>query len=113
MPGNPSGYTLSMVDSGGAAAGRPRPRTVVVQLARRTIGPVEVRLSTRRAADRAGTAATRGENWLELAGFEFPQAARQWGTIAVSVAGDWQVLWGTSRGVRQIDQRPMPRGGRT
>ncbi|MGA2255473.1 MAG: hypothetical protein ABSG53_12480, partial [Thermoguttaceae bacterium] len=37
---------------------------------------------------------------------EFPEAARQWGTIAVSVVGDWQVLWGTSSGVRQIDQLP-------
>ncbi len=107
VPGNAGGYTLSMVDSGAAAAGRPRQRMVEVQLAKRTIGPVEVRLSSKRAADRAGTAAAaRGENWLELAGFEFPEAARQWGTIAVSVAGDWQVLWGTSRGVRQIDQAP-------
>ena len=59
------------------------------------------------ACRRASTAsAARGDNWLELAGFEFPEAARQWGTIAVSVAGDWQVLWGESRGVRQIDQLP-------
>ena len=75
---------------------------VEVQFAKRTVGPVEVRLSTKRAGDTAA----RGDNWLELAGFEFPEAARQWGTIAVSVAGDWQVLWGASRGVRQIDQLP-------
>ena len=58
-------------------------------------------MAPRRAAD---------DNWLELAGFEFPEAARQWGTIAVSVVGDWQVLWGASRGVRQIDPLPEASG---
>jgi hypothetical protein len=99
VPGNSSAYALTVVDGGGASSGKQRQRTVEVQFAKRTVGPVEVHLSTRRASD-----APRGDNWLELAGFEFPEAARQWGTIAVSVAGDWQVLWGTSRGVRQIDQ---------
>ena len=75
---------------------------VEVQFAKRTVGPVEVRLSTKHASRHAA----RSDNWLELAGFEFPEAARQWGTIAVSVAGDWQVLWGASRGVRQVDQLP-------
>ena len=107
VPGNPSGYTLTVVDAAAAASGPGRQRLVEVQLTKRTVGPVEVRLSTKRAADNANMApAARGDNWLELAGFEFPGAARQWGTIAVSVVGDWQVLWGTSRGVRQIDQMP-------
>jgi hypothetical protein len=101
VPGNASGYTLTVVEAGAAPSGAGRQRLVEVQFAKRTVGPVEVRLSTKRAAD-----TNRGDSWLELAGFEFPEAARQWGTIAVSVAGDWQVLWGTSRGVRQIDQLP-------
>ena len=124
VPGNASGYTLTAVDAGAAPSGDPehrvprRQRMVEVQLAKRTIGPVEVHLSTKHAADNdhgnvtpGTTPAARGENWLELAGFEFPEAARQWGTIAVSVAGDWQVLWGPSRGVRQIDQ-PADASGR-
>ncbi len=104
VPGNGGGYTLTLIDgatpAGGAAgaAAMGRPRTVDVQLARRTAGPVEIHFSTKRVVD-----PTRGERWLELAGFEIPEAARQSGTIAVSVAGDWQVLWGASRGVRQID----------
>ncbi len=125
VPGNPNGYTLTVVDAafGPNAAGPSadhgymvpgRQRMIEVHLAKRTVGPVEVHLSTKRAADQAtsmapsgGAPGTRGhDNWLELAGFEFPEAARQWGTIAVSVVGDWQVLWGTTRGVRQID--PLP-----
>ena len=33
-------------------------------------------------------------------------AARQWGVLAAATSGDRQILWGTSRGVRQIDQLP-------
>ncbi len=113
VPGNPSGYTLSMVDSGGAAAGRPRPRTVVVQLAKRTIGPVEVRLSTRRAADRAGTAATR----RELAGTgRLRVSAKRPGNGARSPSA-WPAT-GRSCGARaeasgRSISRRRPRGGRT
>ena len=62
---------------------------------------MEIHFSTKRTAD-----LTRIDRPLELAGFEVPEAARQGGTIVVSVAGDWQVVWGASRGVRQIDQTP-------
>ncbi|MGA2259033.1 MAG: hypothetical protein ABSG53_30550, partial [Thermoguttaceae bacterium] len=79
VPGNASGYTLTAIDAGGAPSGPGRRRLVEVQLAKRTVGPVEVRLSTKRAADHdhgymvPGTVpATRGDTWLELAGFEFP-----------------------------------------
>ncbi len=103
VPGNGGGYTLTLVDgatsTGGAAAPAGRPRTVDVQLARRTAGPVEIRFSTKRAVDPA-----RGDRWLELAGFEIPEAARQSGTIAVSVAGDSQVLWGAQP--RRAPDRP-------
>jgi hypothetical protein len=106
VPANPSGYTLKEVDAGPAPSGSGRQHVVEVQLAKRTVGPVEIHVATKHAIDHPGSAATRSDHWLELAGFEVPEAARQWGTIAVSVAGDWQVLWGTSRGVRQIDQLP-------
>jgi hypothetical protein len=100
-PGNPSGYTLTVVEGNSPPSGPQRRRLVDVQLAKRTVGPVEVRLATKRAAD-----TTHSENWLELAGFTFPDAARQWGNVAVSVAGDWQILWGTRSGVRQVEQLP-------
>lgn len=116
VPGNPSGYTLT-------ASGEPRgqkpavggqlrppsselrppasaPRMIDVRLPQRTVGPVDVHFSTKRTADLTHSAPQ------ELAGFEIPEAARQGGTIVVSVAGDWQVVWGASRGVRQIDQTP-------
>jgi len=99
VPGNASGYTLTTIDAGAASPVPGRRRLIEVLFAKRTVGPVEVRLSTKRASD-----TIRGDNWLELASFEFPESVRQWGTIAVSVVGDWQVLWGPSRGVRQIDQ---------
>jgi len=107
VPGKAGGYTLNAIDADKTSSSLGRRRLVEVQLAKRTVGPVEVHLSTKRAAGQASTAsANAGDTWLELAGFEIPEAARQWGTIAVSVAGDSQVVWGTSRGVRQIDQVP-------
>jgi hypothetical protein len=116
VPGNPNGYTLTMVDAGppagtmGQTAAPARQRVVEVQLAKRSVGPVEVHLSTQRAANHSlPRPQFPGEfGWLELAGFEFPEAARQWGTIAVSVAGDWQILWGVSRGVSQIQIDQLP-----
>ena len=101
VPGNPAGYTVVPVEEGRATASRPR--LVEVRLARRTGGPVEVRLATNRACD-----AAKPDTWIDLAGFEVVGAARQWGTIAVSVAGDRQVLWGPSSGTRQIEQLPEP-----
>ena len=79
----------------------PPQRLVEVRLAKKTSGPVDVRLAAARSCDPAQVG-----QWFELGGFEVVGAARQWGSIAVTVAGDWQVLWGPSRGVRQVDQLP-------
>lgn len=75
-------------------------RLVEVRLPRPTAGPVEVQLTTRRRYD------AKSEQWLELGGFEVPEASRQWGHVAVAVVGDWQVLWGPSRGMQRVDQWP-------
>lgn len=99
VPGTAPGYTIVPVKEDQPPGSRQG--LVEVRLAKRTTGPVEVRLAVTRAHD-----ATKPGPWLELAGFEVEGAVRQWGTIAVSAAGDWQVLWGPSRGVRQIDQLP-------
>jgi hypothetical protein len=99
VPGTPNGYTVAVVD--GAAPPGSRQKVVEVRLPKQTTGPVEVRLATNRATD-----TTKSAPWLELAGFEVVGAARQWGTIAVSVVGDWQILWGSSAGVQQTDQVP-------
>jgi hypothetical protein len=98
VPGSGVGYTLTLIDKPTGQAGAGRQRTVDVQLARRTVGPVEIRFSTKRSVD-----PVHGERGVELAGFEVSEAARQSGTIKVSVAGDWRILWGANSGVRQID----------
>ena len=95
---NPSGYSVVAVEQGDPA---PLQRLVEVRLAKKTSGPVDVRLAAARSCDPA-----QAGQWFELSGFEVVGAARQWGSIAVTAAGDWQVLWGPSRGVRQVDQLP-------
>ena len=95
---SPSGYAVVAVEQDDPA---PPQRLVEVRLAKKTSGPVDVRLTAVRSCDPA-----QAGQWFELGGFEVVGAARQWGSIAVAVAGDWQVLWGPSRGVRQVDQLP-------
>jgi hypothetical protein len=43
---------------------------------------------------------------LELAGFEVVDAARQYGNLALTVEGNWQLISGASRNVRQIEDAP-------
>jgi hypothetical protein len=98
VAGNQPGYTLAPVEasmSGGEA------RLVDVKLDRKTVGPVEVRLVTEQS--RALADADRS---VELAGFEVVDAIRQWGHLAVEVIGDWQVLWGEKRNMRQVEDLP-------
>ncbi len=95
-----SGYTAA-VAAGEASVAEGAPRRVEVRLSRKTTGPVEVRLAARRPP-----LSTRSDAWTELGGFEVLGAGRQWGTIAVTVMNDWQVLWGASRGVRPAEQTP-------
>ena len=64
--------------------------------------PIEIRLATRRPHD-----FSQPGEWLELAGFEVVDAVRQWGHIDVAADSDWQVLWGSSGGVRQVEPLPL------
>ena len=100
--GAPSGYSLTPIETGGKMSDE---RLVEFRLGKRTTGPVEVQLNTR-CAHEIG----RPGEWLELSGFDVVKAARQWGHIAVAVVGDWHVLWGEYRGVRQVDQWPESLG---
>ena len=74
---------------------------IEVKLARKTAGPVELRLVTERPHNLA-----RGDELLELAGFQVVGAVRQWGYVAVQVVGDWQVAWGPRQNSRQVDELP-------
>ena len=99
MTGSPAGYVLTPLD---ASVGQPDHRRLVeVRFPRKTAGPVDVHIACRRDYDPAKSPA-----WCELAGFEVVGAARQWGASAVAAGDEWQVLWGTSRGVRHVDQLP-------
>jgi len=104
VAGSPSRYTVKEVEEGAAAGGQQD--LVEVHLANKTSGPVEVRLNTHRPHTDG-----KPDQWVDLAGFEVEGAKRQWGTIAVAAPGDWQVLWGSSDGLRQTDQLPdaLPR----
>ncbi|MEN6497321.1 MAG: hypothetical protein ABFD16_23740 [Thermoguttaceae bacterium] len=103
VPGNASDYTVVPVPANGAkATGAAKAGPLVeVRLAKKVAGPVEIRLSTKRRYETAGAA-----EWLELAGFEVVEAARQWGNIAITAAEDLQVVCTANRGVRQVDQLP-------
>ena len=68
---------------------------------KKTTGPVEIHLSTRRNFNKE-----QPPEGFDLAGFEVLGAARQWGTIAVAVGSDRQVVWGPRHGVRQTDLLP-------
>lgn len=78
-----------------------RGQLVEVLLNQSTIGPVTVTLVTERSHD-----ATTPDRWLQLGGFEVIGAVRQWGHVAVVVSSDWQVLWGQSNLLRQVQDLP-------
>ena len=99
-PGTANGYVVTPMEADATQNGSSQ-RLVVVQLPKKTAGPVEVRLACRRGYD-----PLKDQSWCELAGFEVVGAARQWGAIAVAAGGDWQVLWGTSTDLRPSDQLP-------
>lgn len=45
---------------------------------------------------------------IQLAGFELLEARRQAGHLAVSVTGDWQVLWGEDLNVHRVTEAELP-----
>jgi PAS domain-containing protein len=94
--GRQDGYTLTALS--GASSGM-----VEVKLDHKTAGPVDVRLLTERAYD-----VTKSGDSLELAGFAVTEAIphRQWGYLAVAVAGDWQLVWGEQTRVRRVSDLP-------
>jgi len=98
--GGGAGYEVVPVDD--AATSGAKADLVEVRLEGKTRGPVTVQLS----AQIPYQPAAGNNQWLDLGGFEVIGAARQRGIVAVGALSDWQVLWGESRGVRQIDQLP-------
>jgi hypothetical protein len=98
-PSSAPGYSILPLEGKKEADGRQA--LVQVRLNKKTTGPVEVHLSTRRNFTKE-----QPSECFDLAGFEVLGAARQWGAIAVSVGNDRQVVWGPQQGVRQTDLLP-------
>src|SRR3954454_14177294 len=74
-------------------------RSVVrVELKEKQQGPVVVDLATEQPSSLSSHTAE-----LDLSGFEVIGAVRQFGDLALSVAGDWQSRWEIGPGVRQVD----------
>jgi hypothetical protein len=98
-PAGAQGYSILPLD--GNKDAESRQALVQVRLNKKTTGPVEIHLSTRRNLTQE-----QPPEGYDLAGFEVLGAARQWGTIAVTVGNDRQVVWGPQHGVRQTDVLP-------
>jgi hypothetical protein len=99
--GSPAGYTVVPVEPPEKESGSRR--IVEVRLSQKTSGPVEIQLAARRQHG-----AAKPNEPFELSGFEVVGAARQTGYISVATESDWQVLWESGQGVRQVDQAPEP-----
>ncbi|MBI3839595.1 MAG: hypothetical protein HY288_16870, partial [Planctomycetia bacterium] len=89
-----AGISLAPIETAGSKS-----KLYEVKLEKKTSGPVEVRLITERTHNSA-----QADETLEMAGFEVLGAVRQWGTIAVQVEGNWQILWGELGHVRQVNE---------
>jgi hypothetical protein len=99
VPASAPGYSILPLEGKKEADGGQA--LVEVRLHKKTTGPVEIHLSTRR-----NFGPEPPSEGFDLAGFEVLQAARQWGVIAVAVSNDRQVVWGPHSGVRQTDLLP-------
>jgi hypothetical protein len=100
----PPGMTLTRQEEDG-----PQGALYEVKLDKESIGPLEVPLHTERTIG-AAPAGTQTDELLELGGFEVVGAVRQSGSIAVKLEGNWQVVWGESNQVSQVeDLASIPR----
>ncbi len=100
VPGSASGYTVTQVASDDSASAG---RLLEVRLLEKGSGPIRVGLNTTRSHNPA-----KPDEQIDLAGFEVVEAARQWGYIDIAAAGDWQVLFDSSRGVQRVDPLAVP-----
>ncbi len=73
-------------------------QVVLVQLPEKQQSPASIELSTEQPIGLED-----GGPVVELGGFEVLDAVRQYGDVAVEVAGDWQARWDVGDYVRQVD----------
>ncbi|MBN1591092.1 MAG: hypothetical protein JW888_16380 [Pirellulales bacterium] len=99
LPANGSAYRVTKVVD--EASSTERGEIVEVELRKKTLGPVNVHLATRRVLDRSMFG-----QWIELTGFAVLGAVRQSGHLAVQVTDDLDVLWDPQLGVQQEEDLP-------
>ena len=99
---NPSAYSIVAVEEDDPPAAAPAAAPGRGAAGQENLEFVDVRLTT----VRSGRSRFRPASGSSLPVLRWSALPRQWGSIAVMVVGDWQVLWGGSRGVRRVDQLP-------
>ena len=102
VPGGAADYSILPLDGKDEAGADARHSVVEVRLHKKTASGGNPLV--RAAKLRPGTTAAS----VDLAGFEVLEAARQWGTIAVAVSNDRQVVWGPCRASSRPIYCPNP-----
>jgi len=90
---------LSATDQKGESA-----PVVEVQLIGEPRNEINVRLVTEQSHNPADT-----DQFVDLAGFDVLGAVRQSGYLAITALGDWQLVWGRRRSVRQVSIPELPK----
>lgn len=101
--GQQPGYSLVPVtETTMAPAPKSQRRLIEVRLDKRA-AEANLQLVTEQLHSSVGP-----NEYIDLGGVEVVGAVPQTGHIAVSVVGDWQVVWGDRRNVRQVATLPAP-----
>lgn len=95
------GYVISQLPADPSAPAADQGRRLVEVRLETEATTAELQLVTEQPHSRAN-----GDEYVDLAGFEVVGAVPQSGHIAVAVIGDWQVVWGDRRNVRQVAELP-------
>ena len=104
IPFSSSSYSVQGVPVDSQERSSPGDRSMAeVVLAKKTTGPVEVRI--------AAQVKMPGDAWADLGGFSIEGAVRQHGYLTVIPSSDQALVWGEWRGVRQVPQVPTVGNG--
>ncbi len=104
LPFSSTSYTIQEVkQENQGEATQPGRTTVEVILAKKTTGPVEVRLTAQ--CEKEPNA------WIDLGGFSVEGAVRQYGDLPVMPSSDQTLVWGEWKGVRQVSHPPTATNG--
>ena len=104
LPFSSTSYTVQEVKREDQAGASQSDRTTVeVLLAKKTTGPVEVRLTAQCEKE--------PHAWIDIGGFSVEGAVRQSGYLSVMPSSDQALIWGEWKGVRQVSHIPTAANG--